>query len=239
MQRTQVNSSEDQNATTTAQVTSVDHAETSNCRSAIADSPLILTGIFEPQHNIVVWQRALQDPLAKQIDADLSQGMQLQIAAQVNAEEAQPVLGEKLAPYQCGAMLSADIAQLVDMFTVLFECPTVGLRLATMDQAMCPRFHVDRVGCRLVTTYSGFGTEWLNDSDVDRTKLGARDANITDIEAGLFHHAEQVNCARRADVVLLKGSRWEGNEDHAVVHRSPTPKNHTRRLFLSLDVIAD
>lgn len=50
---------------------------------------------------------------------------------------------------------------MVDMFCCLFELKRAGLRLTVLDRAMCPRFHVDRVPCRLVTTYLGAATEWL------------------------------------------------------------------------------
>jgi len=36
-----------------------------------------------------------------------------------------------------------------------------GTRITTLDRAMCPRFHVDRVPVRLIVTWGGPGTQWL------------------------------------------------------------------------------
>ena len=85
--------------------------------------------------------------------------------------------GEKLREAS-GAKLPSDlvddISKLVDMFCYLFDINKTGLRLAVLDRAMCPRFHVDRVPCRLVSTYRGVATDWLSHADVDRTQLGPR-----------------------------------------------------------------
>ena len=58
------------------------------------------------------------------------------------------------------------------MLRYLFELKSVGLRLTALGHAMCPRFHVDRVPCRLATTYFGSATEWLPHDRVNRSKLG-------------------------------------------------------------------
>lgn len=57
-----------------------------------------------------------------------------------------------------------DVAQITAIYCDLFELDRVGLRLRTMDKAMCPKFHVDSVACRLVCTYGGIGTEWLEEA---------------------------------------------------------------------------
>ena len=58
-------------------------------------------------------------------------------------------------------LIAKDASELVEMFSILFDVDQVGLRLRILDKAMCPKFHVDRVHCRLVTTYTGLATEWL------------------------------------------------------------------------------
>ena len=54
----------------------------------------------------------------------------------------------------------------------------VGLRLEIIERAMCPRFHVDHVGIRMLCTYRGPGTEWLDDEAADRNFLGARGSGL-------------------------------------------------------------
>jgi hypothetical protein len=49
----------------------------------------------------------------------------------------------------------ADVTWLVAAYTCLVGARRVGLRLRVLDGAMCPRFHVDNVPLRLLTTYAG------------------------------------------------------------------------------------
>ena len=147
----------------------------------------------------------------------------------VSPESALASVSESLGTgHQCE--LSRSIAELVDMFCCLLGLNRAGLRLGVLDSAMCPKFHVDRVPCRLVTTYLGAGTEWLPHNAVDRSKLGPGS------QIGLVKspgNIEQLNCG---DVALLKGELWEGNEDAGLVHRSPSVETGELRLLLSIDV---
>ncbi|GAL13441.1 hypothetical protein JCM19233_4443 [Vibrio astriarenae] len=97
-------------------------------------------------------------------------------------------------------ILIDSIAELVDMFCFLFELKRAGVRLATLDRAMCPRFHVDRVPCRLVTTYKGIATQWLLNKDVDRSKLGQCSNGLPDEESGLISSNRSINQLRCGDV---------------------------------------
>ncbi len=129
-----------------------------------------------------------------------------------------------------------DIAHLTAAFSELFDLKRVGLRLRTLDQPMCPRFHVDSITCRLVCTYGGVGTEWLEDAYVDRRLLGRASAGLKDEESGLILDLDAFGTMRAYAVGLLKGSAWEGNEQHGAVHRSPGVTHQLpRRLLLTLD----
>ena len=100
---------------------------------------------------------------------------------------------------------------------------------------MCPRFHVDRVPCRLVTTYAGKATQWLAHDRVDRSKLGPGSEGKPDAESGLYTNVEDIQQLQQGDVALLKGECWEGNEGAGLVHRSPQLTAGTGRLLLTLD----
>ena len=131
--------------------------------------------------------------------------------------------------------LSDNIAEVVDMFCYLFELKRAGIRLMALDKAMCPKFHVDRVPCRLICTYQGKGTEWLPHSSVDRSKLGRGACGLADDESGLYQDSKQINQLSKGDVALLKGENWFGNENAGLVHRSPTLLSGDSRLLLTLD----
>ncbi len=100
---------------------------------------------------------------------------------------------------------------------------------------MCPKFHVDRVPCRLVTTYSGVATEWLSHQRVDRAKLGVGSQSLADDESGLYRDNKDIQQLNSGDIALLKGEAWLGNEGGGLVHRSPDINNQNKRLLLTLD----
>ena len=132
--------------------------------------------------------------------------------------------------------LSRDIAEVVDMFCCLFDLRHAGLRIAVLNRAMCPRFHVDHVPCRLVTTYGGVATQWLPHDCVDRSKLSRGGDGLSDLEAGLYEQERQIRQLRSGDIALLKGELWEGNEGAGLVHRSPAVPDGAHRLVLTLDI---
>ena len=78
------------------------------------------------------------------------------------------ILEEAIGLEDDAIALIIDVKDIVDIFCCLFDVNQVGLRLVSLTHAMCPRFHVDNVPCRLLTTYCGNGTEWLNHDCVNK-----------------------------------------------------------------------
>ncbi|MDP2179240.1 MAG: DUF1826 domain-containing protein [Methylophilaceae bacterium] len=131
-----------------------------------------------------------------------------------------------------------DVALLVSAFCELFQRKQASLRLRTLDQAMCPRFHVDRVPARLICSYGGIGTEWLPEYALDRSKLGMGSCGLPDAESGLIADLTAIRQMPTYAVGLMKGENWKGNEGHGLVHRSPTPTIlQPHRLLLTLDFL--
>ena len=48
--------------------------------------------------------------------------------------------------------LEEEILELGDVLHTLLGCDRIGVRLATLNMPMCPRFHVDQIPCRLLST---------------------------------------------------------------------------------------
>lgn len=110
--------------------------------------------------------------------------------------------------------------------------------MEVLKRAMCPRFHVDRSGIRLLCTYRGSGTEWLRESDVDRTKLGFQSAGMSDETSGVILNPDAIQALETYTIALIKGSAWEDNAQRGLVHRSPTPAvQQSPRVLLALDAI--
>ena len=202
-------------------------------------SPTVLADIYEDNINIAIWQRELAADVISAANNLLQLKPSFKFAATVTAENTRSTLEDALGVQADATPLCEDIAQLVDIFCYLFEIERVGLRLTALDKAMCPRFHVDHVPCRLVTTYAGVATQWLDHQVVDRSKLGAGNHGKPDSQSGLYAHETDIQILNQGEVALLKGERWLGNEGAGLVHRSPSVEQGANRLLLTLDFSND
>lgn len=193
-------------------------------------SPKALTRILQDDINLAVWQRQL--PLHIREFADLLLSLNEPLAESLCLELADEDAEPDLAGLASGFRdlkgyegFIADLKWLVSAFACLLGAKRIGLRLRVLDKAMCPRFHVDHVPVRLITTYAGAGSEWLKEGTMDRQQLGQANAEpqgqIQQLDSGA--------------VALLKGEKWHGNEGFGLIHRSPQPAAGERRLILTLD----
>jgi hypothetical protein len=206
-------------------------------KSSTSLEPILLTDIYNDECNIAIWQRHLDDTFLTSLATFVKGGGKLTAARQLSSDSAEAYIrtladGQPFAP-----QLHAYIAELVDMFICLFEANTIGFRLSTLDKAMCPRFHVDRVPCRLVTTFVGPGSQWLEHDNTDRTMLGHKSGALTDDHSGLYRTEQDIQTLETGDVAILKGELWQGNENAGIVHRSPPVSSSQRRVVMTLDLI--
>ena len=206
-------------------------------RASIANHISVLTDIYKEDVNIAVWQNQLPEAVLADVDAIMIESKRLQVKVSVTPTD---VIEELLASaYQLKEQkaLCDYIKLLVDMFCTLFEIKNVGLRLAILDQAMCPKFHVDKIPCRLVTTFSDVATQWLPHDCVDRSKLGANNQGLINEASGIMQYPNNIQHLVVGDVVLVKGEGCYRNENYGLVHRSPAVANNEQRLLLTLDFI--
>ena len=203
---------------------------------ALSDQPNVLGEIYEDDVNIAIWQNSMSSSMLIQADEVIKQNetLNLVIAATPSDVHAQLKHVNELANQ---SELCSHIQILVDMFCTLFELKRAGLRLAILEKAMCPKFHVDRIPCRLVTTFSGPATEWLSAQHVDYSKLGKASFGLTDDQSGIYQLDQDIQKMNVGDVSLLKGTGWQNNEHTGLVHRSPAQLNNERRLVMTLDFI--
>lgn len=204
-------------------------------RQVQADKPEVLGKILENDVNLAIWQRQLPahienfGKLLLSLEEPLAESMTLDIVDE-DAELGLRGLASAYADLEGYSGFIADVSWLVSAYACLLGAKCIGLRLRVLDKAMCPRFHVDHVPVRLITTYAGIGSQWLKEGAIDRTQLGRPEAEPQDPLK-----IQQINSG---DVALLKGERWIGNEGFGLVHRSPQPRNGGRRLLLTLDWLA-
>lgn len=127
------------------------------------------------------------------------------------------------------ATLCDEIGEASEMLGYLLDCEDVGVRLATLNRPMCPRFHVDQIPCRMLITLSGEGTEWIQNGDVDWEIFDDLDTQASPVQSN-----RSVQRLSAGQWSLLKGGTWQDGF-RGVVHRSPHDVGE--RLLLTLDPV--
>ncbi|MCB0032366.1 MAG: DUF1826 domain-containing protein [Anaerolineales bacterium] len=194
------------------------------CRVVESTNPGELAEIYKDTVNIAIWRRPTLG-VSQQV---LRNGHFPSLSMTLVPEQVSETLSGRLPEFAQRQTLITDIAWLAEMFACLFDLDQLGLRLTVLEKAMCPRFHVDHVPCRLLTSYTGPATEWLPEHRVDRGQLGPGSPELAP-------PAHDIQHLQSGDVALLKGENWDGNEGHGLVHRSPAVADGESRLLLSLD----
>jgi hypothetical protein len=211
-------------------------AGSSSGSTAWCDDVPSLASVFDPNINVAVLRRTPRPEVERFVcETLLPRDRDWRVAV----DPTLPAL-DTLAPGEgdAGARVAflRDLAALIDLFAALTESERVGVRLAATGASMCPRFHVDRVELRLVTTYLGPCTEWLDADAVDLRFLGHGSNGLADERSGLLLPGATVHAMRPFDVGVLKGTAWPGNELRGAVHRSPA-MHGARRVVLTLDAL--
>lgn len=177
-----------------------------------------LAAIFEPDVQICYLHRSPPATLSAAIDAHCASAWHARRDIVSPASSSTVEWGDSFP-----ALLRADIAWLLELYGDLIGCDAIGIRFEVLSAAMCPGFHVDQCGIRLICTYRGPGTEWA--------LPGARDLSATAAQAG-------VEQATAFGIVLVKGGLWQGNAGRGGIHRSPEmPAGDPPRLLLTLDAL--
>ncbi|WP_417591593.1 DUF1826 domain-containing protein [Parasphingorhabdus sp.] len=100
--------------------------------------------------------------------------------------------------------LHNDIVALAKCFARIMETDLVEIRLEHVTTNACKKFHADYVTARLITTYMGQGTQWLEGDDA------------ADCDCGEPHKIQQMAAG---DIALFKGRLWSAKAP--AIHRSP------------------
>jgi hypothetical protein len=100
--------------------------------------------------------------------------------------------------------LVEDAARLGELFCAAMDLAKLELRLEVVRTDSCRKFHADYVTARLITTYVGEGTDWLDENDAARVAAGETPRHI--------------NRLAPFDIGLFKGKLAT---ERPAIHRSP------------------
>lgn len=170
----------------------------------IAGNADVLKAICDDDVSLAIWERPTPSPIE-----NLSLNQIRNIRFQAAVGELPELLEAKLevAGYKSGIgrnTLITDIAMLANRFAAVMDVGEVEIRLEHITTNACKKFHGDYVTARLICTYVGQGTQWLDGEDA------------ADCVCGDPHNIRQMQAG---DVAMLKGRMWA--EDAPAIHRSP------------------
>ncbi len=193
-----------------------------------------LSDIYSKNINLALWHRNVSSDVLNDVEGLLNTHSSFAMRAVLKPGEVNEWLRGSLKQ-QAFSALENDVAFLAEVFADLFDLTHVGLRLELLNKTMCPRFHVDKLLSRLVTTYSGKTTQWLTEDNVDRDKLGMGANGLPDESSGIYLNESRIQQASAGDVLLMKGQGWPDSNVGGLVHRSPSASPDDRRLLLGID----
>lgn len=197
----------------------------------VVDDVAGLSALFEEGVNVVALSRRLDPVTIGEAQVALSQPSFRLLVSVRPSDGPRPLMAQMSGLPR----LAEEVHFWTEVLAELTGCEIVGVRLARLESAMCPRFHVDKVTVRVVSTFAGVGTEYLAEEDVDRRWLGHAARGVSDEASGLLRPGARVRRAEASDVVLLKGEAWPNNAGRGVVHRSPSASAASPRLVMTLD----
>ncbi len=185
-----------------------------------------LAAIRKPGMELVIWRRAL--PLCLQtwlerVDASCFPVVRILVKPRDLRPALEPLLdGSGLPAGDMCDLLVADIGDLVAAFADITRSDWVDLRLERLDHDACWKFHRDCVEARLLTTYRGPTTEWVQPIHAERALHEQKR-----FEGPLERLGDH-------DVAIFKGSC--AGPSSGIVHRSPPiAGTGSTRLFLCLN----
>lgn len=196
---------------------------------AIVDASEKLQAIHKKHINLAVWQRATDAGMLPVLHWLAREPFELEYKTEVC--DISPSLHKHLqAPLefeQSRHRLIADIAHLARIFEQHAGSSRIRLVVESVHNVPCPKFHQDSIPLRLICTYSGAGTQWLENSNVNTHaqccggKVVRDDSRIQQLMA--------------FDVALMKGKLWPKN-DMGIYHCSPQAQDNQPRLVVKMDV---
>ena len=189
-----------------------------------------LSQIRKSSVQMAIWQRRLSADLQGWLEL-LDVACLLDLRILVRTSDLKSALGELLN--ECSMpddemrlTFVEDIDKLVSLFAEITRKEYVDVQLQSINNDACWKFHRDTVKMRLLTTYLGSPTEWVNQRDAEEALFNQKDCQAL-IERFQQH-----------EVGIFKGSVHDAG--NGIVHRSPPiAGTDCNRLLLCLNQLSD
>ncbi len=176
--------------------------------SLVELSQEILQQLNSNSADICIVERGWELDVYSQVQLAPKVSKRLKVATKKSHSIIEPVMAAISLPI---APLVDDISKLCQLFGELFQTDYLDLRLDITDEQSCPKFHCDNVFVRLLVTYAGPGTEYIDVSQKNRI-----------LQATL------------GTLVFLKGHKHPTYQDQ-MLHRSPQLPKGTKRFSVTIN----
>lgn len=196
-------------------------------------TPEALLRIRQAVVSLAVWERSMPPAVACWLDQKPPETWPT-ARFRCRSTEARQQVMEAFANHADGnsaecLVLKEDIIAQIERFSRICSAPWLEVRLEVISSNACAKFHADNVSVRLLTTYRGPATEWLDPALAD--------------EACCPAHAPEaaVRQLSRFAVALIKGRKARSRSGPLVLHRSPPIEGSGQtRFFLCVnDAMSD
>jgi hypothetical protein len=178
----------------------------------------VLDGIMQSRVQLVIWRRALPQGLSAALcDWAATEPPSFDARVRPRVEDVAPCLaGLRAGPER--TWLLEDMVSRAASLARLAGVEECRFTFGVVRGDQCRKFHVDRVRLRLITTYTGPGTEWIPESGVRRAALQSPAPCPESANRQIARDPRWVRRAGAGDVLVMKGA-VAGSP--GVVHRSP------------------
>ena len=194
---------------------------------AVGTIPTILEHIHKAEVNIAIYDRDTS-ALTREVNRLLERDIEFKSSGDMDI--ILDSFTKTIDPIEFPQIIQ-DVKDLLHLFKELTAANSFKLLLATVNSNMCRRFHTDANDVRMLCTYSGPGTLWLTEDNVNRDAFNSRGGNDCIV---LDEH--RIQQAETGSVLVLKGAIYPQEGTKAVVHRSPTiEESGENRLLLRVD----
>jgi len=196
---------------------------------------LDLSLIQKDDTNITIYERKTSKELEAYLNTLLSKGFN-KLNTLLNVEDFDALFDQHFKPFQIKHetghnLLKEDIKKLLLQFSKICNNPSMKIFFGIVDTDMCRRFHVDMYELRMLCTYLGQGTQWLQNDNINYDSLN----NYGDNE-GIVLNEKDIKQLNASDVAIIKGALYPNSTVGGLAHRSPRIENlNQKRIILRVD----
>lgn len=138
-----------------------------------------------------------------------------------------------VSPYVDVKLFLDHVNDIIYKYANLFDLLKIKVRLELLNKNTCFLYHHDHINHRLICTYSGLGTEYLEDDNVNWANISKVYKIPEDKNKAIVKDINKIKQLNPLEVAIMKGCN--GNSENGLMHKSPECDNDNRRLILIID----